>query len=205
MNKGEVRTHFKSLLNRSDCSDALADTFIEQGQIRIQRMLRIPSQEKQRTYTIESTTGIEALFLPNDLLEMLTVYHDGRALTGVPLHEMVEMQKTGQTGAPRHFCRQRNQILLHPQPTSGKVIMDYFSDFGELTDDSSTNGLTLAGADLLIYTALAYAADYFLDERGPLFETRAAQFLSEIQSQADDAALSGVSQTIRPTHTYEDY
>jgi len=205
MNKGEVRTHFKSLLNRSDCTDALADTFIEQGQIRVQRMLRIPSQEKQRTYSIESTTGIAALFLPNDLLEMLTVYYDGRALTGVPLHEMVEMQKTGQTGAPRHFCRQRNQILLHPQPTSGDVVMDYFSDFAELTDDSSTNGLTLAGADLLIYTALSYAADYFLDERGPLFETRAAQFLTEIQSQADDAALSGVNQTIRPTHTYEDY
>ena len=31
MNKGELRAHMKALLNRSDCTDALADTFIDQA------------------------------------------------------------------------------------------------------------------------------------------------------------------------------
>lgn len=46
MNKGEIRAHFKALLNRSDITDALADTFIDQGITRIQRSLRVPSMEK---------------------------------------------------------------------------------------------------------------------------------------------------------------
>ena len=36
MNKGQIRAHFKALLNRSDCPDALADTFIDQATTRIQ-------------------------------------------------------------------------------------------------------------------------------------------------------------------------
>ena len=118
---------------------------------------------------------------------------------------MVELQKSKQLGSPLHFCRQRNQILLHPQPTTGNVIMDYYAEFAELSSDSDTNGLTSAGSDLLIYTALGYAADYFLDERAPTFEAKSGQFLAEIQSQADTSDQSGVSQVIRPTHSYEDY
>ena len=54
MNKGNLRSHFKAVLNRSDITDALADTFIDQGIARIQRSLRIPSMEKKHTYTRES-------------------------------------------------------------------------------------------------------------------------------------------------------
>ena len=39
-----------------------------------------------------------------------------------------------------------------------------------LTSDSDTNMLTNIASDLLTYTALSYAADYFLDERGAVFE-----------------------------------
>ena len=31
MNKGQLRTHFLNLLNRTDCSNALADTFLDQS------------------------------------------------------------------------------------------------------------------------------------------------------------------------------
>ena len=46
MNKGELRTHIKDVLNRTDVTDALVDTFIFQTLSRIQRLLRIPSMEK---------------------------------------------------------------------------------------------------------------------------------------------------------------
>ena len=72
-----------------------------------------------------------------------------------------------------------------------------------MTDDDDTNSLTLIASDLLTYTALAYAADYFLDERGPLFDAKAAQFASEIQAHADDAESSGINQVVRPTAIYD--
>ena len=66
MNYGQIRTHFKALLNRSDITDALADTFIEQGIARIQRSLRIPSMEKQHNYTFSTQTT--KVTLPSDFL-----------------------------------------------------------------------------------------------------------------------------------------
>ena len=58
MNKGEIRAHFKALLNRSDCTDALADTFLNQALTRIQRILRIPPIERMQTYTVSANTSV---------------------------------------------------------------------------------------------------------------------------------------------------
>ena len=203
MNYGEIRAHVKALLNRSDLTDALANTFIDQAQARIQRQLRIPSMEKQQVYTVDSASGLKSIVLPSDTLEVLTIYYDGRALTRVPLHEMVELHKAGTTGKPVHFTRQQGSVLISPMPTTGKIYLDYYGEFGALTDDDDTNSLTLIASDLLTYTALAYAADYFLDERGPLFDAKAAQFAAEIQAHADDAESSGVNQVVRPTAIYD--
>lgn len=203
MNKGQIRAHFRALLNRSDCSDALADTFIDQAQARIQRQLRVPSMEKQQVYTVDSASGLKSIVLPSDTLEILTIYYDGVGLVRVPLHEMVEMQQNGTTGKPKFFTRQQGSVLLSPMPISGKIYLDYYGEFGELSEDSDTNSLTLIASDLLTYTALAYAADYFLDERGPLFDAKAAQFAAEIQAHADDAESSGVNQVVRPTVMYD--
>ena len=45
-----------------------------------------------------------------------------------------------------------------------------------LTSDSDTNMLTNIASDLLTYTALAYAADYFLDERSAVFDAKSSSF-----------------------------
>ena len=52
--------------------------------------------------------------------------------------------------------------------------------------------------------ALGYAGDYFLDERGQLFEAKAAGFLAEIQEHADAAETSGSIQVMRPLNLYQD-
>ena len=73
MNKGELRVHFKDLLNRSDLTDTLADTFVDQSITRIQRQLRIPSMEKTFNYSITSSTT--SLTVPADFLEVVDFYH----------------------------------------------------------------------------------------------------------------------------------
>jgi len=204
MNKGQIRAHFLALLNRSDCSNALADTFIDQAMTRIQRVLRIPPMEKLQTYTIASGTTVSELVMPIDLLEIIDLQYNGRALVRIPMHEMAEQQKHGALGSPLYFTRERDVIKLAPSVGQGELYLNYYGEVDQLIADTDDNVLTLIASDLVTYTALSYAADYFLDERGPLFETKSGQFLAEIQEQANSAEQSGMAQVMRPTRTYED-
>ena len=63
------------------------------------------------------------------------------------------------------------------------------------------NALAAIAPDLIIYAALTYASDYYLDERSPVFESKYQAFLDEIQVQADDQELAGSLQSIRPAYT----
>jgi len=129
---------------------------------------------------------------------------DGVALTRIPHHEMLQAQKTGELGIPKFMCRQQGQILLHPQPTTGTVYLDYYAEFPNLATDADSNALTVIGSDILTYTALAYAADYFMDERAAVFEQKSGQFLAELMEQGNSAEQSGLNQVMRPTVVYGD-
>ena len=196
--------HFKALLNRSDCTDSLADTFIDQALTRIQRALRIPSMETQQSYSITTGIAISQVVIPSDLLEIIDLQYDGRAMVRIPMHEMARLQSTGQSGAPIYFSRERNVIKMFPMPSSGVVLLNYYGEFDALTADSSTNSITGIASDLVTYTALSYASDYFFDERGPMFESKSNSFLSEIQDQANTGETSGTASTMRPLSNFED-
>src|ERR1044072_1773639 len=71
-NYGELRTHFLALLNRSDCTNALADTFLTMGFNRLYRQLRIPEMEKVATLTAGTDSD---LTIPSDYLEMRSLYY----------------------------------------------------------------------------------------------------------------------------------
>lgn len=202
MNKGELRAHFKALLNRTDCSDALADTFIDQSIARAQRVLRIPSMEKTQTYNITASTS--TLIIPADFLEIIDMYYSNTNLTRVPLSKYVEMSQPGENGTPRYFTREGENIKVYPYPTSGSISMNYYGQFTVMTADTDENDLAIIASDLITYGALGYASDYFLDERGPLFEQKFAQFLAELQEQANDAEVSGTVQAMQPIATYND-
>lgn len=199
MNKGSLRTHFKALLNRSDITDALADTFIEQGEARIQRSLRIPAMEKRYNYTVTAATPY--ILVPNDFLEAISIYYDNHELERLPMSEMFTRKKTGETGAPHFFAREGGSFLLSPEPSSGTVTVTYYAQFPAMTTDTDENILAKIASDLIIYSALTYAADYFLDERAALYEQKYTQFMTELQEQANDAETSGTLQRIRPSYT----
>jgi len=204
MNKGQIRAHFIALLNRSDCSDALADTFIDQALTRIQRVLRIPSMEKQQAYSVSSGSALSQIVMPANLIEIIDIQFAGVSLLRIPMHEMASAQQSGSVGNPQFFSREREVIKITPKPTSGTIFLNYYGEFDALTTDTSTNVITDIASDLLTYTALSYASDYFLDERGQVFEGKAAQFLLEIQDQANSAETSGMSQVMRPTTSFTD-
>jgi len=203
MNKGAIRTHFKALLNRSDITDALADTFVDQGIARIQRTLRVPAMEKVQPYTISSQ--VTKIVVPADLLEIIDIYHNNTSLTRLPLHDMLEMKATGQAGTAKFFTQQSGDVILFPEPTSGTMNISYYAQFAEMSADSAENSLAAFGSDIIIYAALTYASDYYLDERASVFEQKFVGFMTETQEQSNEAAQSGSVQVMRPSATYTDY
>lgn len=200
MNKGEIRAHFLALLNRTDCSNSLADTFIDQSIARAQRVLRIPSMEKTQTYNI--TASSQSLVLPNDFLEIIDIYHGSTNLTRVPLSKMIEMKSGAEAGTPTKFTREGETLLIYPYPSSGSVVLNYYAQFTDMTADTDENDLAKIASDLITYGALSYASDYFLDERGQLFEGRYVTFIAELQEQANDAEVSGTVQSMQPVQLY---
>jgi hypothetical protein len=202
MNKGELRVHFKDLLNRSDITDTLADTFVDQSISRIQRTLRVPSMEKQMSYTIVDKAAF--LFLPNDFLEIIDFYYDSTSLTRLPFRDIMQLRDGGESGTPKFFAREGGSLVIYPYPSSGSVKLNYYGEFAKMTADTDENNLAASSSDMIIYGALSFASDYYLDERGPLFEQRFMQLLTEVQEQANDAEMSGTVQVMRPTAVYED-
>lgn len=204
MNKGQIRAHFKALLNRSDCTDTLADTFIDQSIARIQRSTRIPSMERQQAYTINSATPQESVILPADFLEIIDLYYDNTSLSRVPMRTILEMRKNNDVGGPQFFAREQGALVLYPRPETGTLYLNYYGQFNDLVTDTDSNDLTNVASDAVTYGALAYASDYFIDERSALFEQKLSMFLSELQQQANDAETAGTVQAIRPTTNYQD-
>ena len=199
MNYGQIRAHFKALLNRSDITDTLADTFLDQGNARIQRSLRIPPMESQHSYSFTSQTT--KVTLPADFLEAIDLYFDNVSLIRLPMREMQAHLASGETGSPVYFLREGGDLLLHPQPSSGNLVLNYYSIFAELSADSDENILSEVAPDLIIYAALTYAADYYLDDRAEIWTAKFFSFTEELRSQAVEQELSGQLQQIRPAYS----
>lgn len=202
MNYGDIKTHFEALLNRSDITPTLTTNFIDQGIARIQRQLRTPLNENIVTYTI--TTQTPSVTVPTDFLEIISLYFGGTELNRVPVAKFRPLANNPVTGNPTVFNRQQQNLQLWPQPTSGTLTLYYYGEFAPMVVNTDENTLAAVASDLIIYAALTYAADYYLDERGQLFEDKYNQFLAELQQQADDQELNGGTQSIQPAYSYAD-
>lgn len=202
MNYGDLKAHFNDLLNRSDITSNLTTRFIDQGIARIQRQLRTPMNEKVRNYTISSQTS--SVTVPNDFIELISIYQDDREVRRLPMSNFRPLAANTYSGKPVYFTRQQADLLLHPQPSSGTLTLIYYGEFDVMSDDTDENILAKAAPDLIIYSALTFAADFYLDERAQVFEGKFQQFLQEIQAQSDDQELSGGTNAIRPAYDFAD-
>ena len=202
MNYADIKSHFNDLLNRSDITTALTTRFIDQGIARIQRQLRTPMSERVLNVTITAQT--ESLTLPSDFLEIISLYHSEYELERVSMRKFRQDANTAVEGKPRIFVRQAEKLLLHPQPTSGTLTLYYHGEFPALSADTDENVLTQSAPDLIIYAAATFAADYYLDQRAEIFETKFNQFLLELQEQANDQELQGGTQSLLPAYSFQD-
>lgn len=208
MTYGEIRSQFLNILNRSDCTNALADTFITQGIQRSQRLLDLTTQERIQTTTVGSSFA--GLDIPSNFMKPIAVYRsssstDSYKLRRVSLAEYLDIPTS--TGRPTVWTREANKLLLKPTPSEDDVIkLVYYSEFEEFVDDNDTTPLSLVSPQLFYYGALPFAADYFLDDRRAAWENVYQQTIAELQAQSDDEELAGGS-TVQPAYLFpsEDY
>ena len=203
MNYGDLKSHFNDLLNRSDITTSLTTMFIDQGIARIQRQLRTPLNENVTTYAVSGQTS--AFTLPNDFLEIISLYYESMELKRIPMSTYRPLAQNPIGGSPEVFVRQQSVLNVHPLPATGDLVLYYYAEFPAMTQNSDENSLAAVAPDLILYSALSYSSDYYLDERGPLFEQKYSQFLSEIQEQGNDQELNGGTQAIQPSYKYADY
>lgn len=182
MNKSQIRTQFLALLNRNDCSNELADTFLEQSLARVQRTLRIPPMEKMATYSINDVTP-ETILLPSDFLNIKYLYCGDTLLEYVDIGRFLRHPQY--VDIPRIYTRIQGSLKMKPTPAEGtELLMVYYGEIPDLTTETSTNFLTEIAPDLLTYGALSYASDYFIDERKGMFEETYARVYGELVEQA---------------------
>lgn len=182
MNKQGIRNQVLGLLNRNDCPNELADTFIEQSMARIQRTLRVPSMERGSSVSVNAELP-DILVIPQDFLNMKYLYSGSTLLEYVDLQRFLQYPVS--VDVPRVYTRIQGQFKVKPTPVAGtEITLIYYGEIPNLTTDTSENFLTVAAPDLLVYGALTYAATYFLDERKAAFEQDFTRIYQELTEQA---------------------
>ena len=189
----DVKNQFLGLLNRRDITPSLTNTFMQFGIQRIQRELRIPAMEKLANFVTDGTYNVA---VPGDYLEMLSIYTNTTTshtrLTRVDAQSILDYSQ--QSGIPQFYSRIGGNFVVGPVPPSGtSVFIYYYADASALVADSDTNWITEIAPTLLIYAALSYASDYFLDDRKQMFEASYMQIAEQLQNMALQDELENAS------------
>ena len=189
----DVKNQFLGLLNRRDITPSLTNTFMQFGIQRIQRELRIPAMEKLANFVTDGTYNVA---VPGDYLEMISIYTNTttshKRLTRVDAQSILDYSQ--QSGIPQFYSRIGGNFVVGPVPPSGtSVFIYYYADASALVADSDTNWITEIAPTLLIYAALSYASDYFLDDRKQMFEASYMQIAEQLQNMALQDELENAS------------
>lgn len=202
MTLATVRTTFQGILNRTDCTNAQADIFLNLGLMRVQRRLRIPTMERMLTATA-SGSAEPSIALPNDVIELMDVIP--RADGAKPLERLsyrALIQRPFSEGdQPKAYARLANVLHFRPAiPDGGIVDVLYYGEFGPLNNDSDENGLTRVAPDLFIYSALVFAGDHYTHDKRQEWAQTFEGLLAEMNDMAAQEAKTGGVQAVEPMY-----
>lgn len=194
MNKLQIRKQVSALLNRNDATDDVLDSFIDQAIGRIQRNLRVPAMERAYVVTTNDIKP-ELIALPSDFLQLKHIFVGNNIINYCDVSKFIQTPDI--PGAvPKIYTRIQGSYLLKPIPPAGlEITMIYYGEIEDLVEDTDSNFLSVVAPDLLVYAALAFAADYYLDDRKEMFESVGQRAYDELESQANamEFAQEGLS------------
>lgn len=196
----DITTMFTSILNRTDLTPTLTDTFTTVALLRAQRELRVPATEILLSGVLAG--GYIGIAVPTGFNHLIQYMWNGVPLDYVTPAVFLALQQDGAIAPPTCFTRVNGYFQVYPAPSIGDIYgLYYYGNFTAFSGASSSTPLSIDYPDLLIYGALSYAADYYLDERGPTFEQRYQGIRQTIQ---DNASTIDGSARIMPTVTFGD-
>ena len=180
----DVKNQFLGLLYRRDITSSLVNTFMGFAIQRIQRELRVPAMEKLIAVQTDGTANFQ---IPGDLLEVISLHTNDvtqhKKLVRADLQTILDYSQI--PGIPRYYYREGSTISVGPYPPENTLIyFHYYVNADALSADADTNWITEIAPTLLIYAALSYACDYFLDDRKQLYEASYQQIADQIQQMA---------------------
>lgn len=200
MNFGQLKTAFENRLKRRDLSASASGEYIQQAIARIQRTLRVPAMEK--TVTVEVTESFDptvGIAIPDDLLGLIELSTADGTLSKKGDDEVIQAAKA--QGTPKVFSQRGSYYLVGPYPAVGDELrIDYWAELDTLSANDDDNWLSEIAPDVIIYGALSYAADDFLDRRGDRWEARYLQLKGELEDQAAADELSNGA--VSPAHIF---
>jgi len=198
MSFNTMKASFQNILNRDDCSDAQATTFLQQGISRIQRDCRLPSMERTLIITPETPTNMFSV--PLDLIQPIDVLVQDssgifRSLVKKAFRDAVNVDSND---LPRVYARIQTTIYIFGTVTTGRQIMFlYYGNFTPFADEDSDNELSASTPDLAVYAALSYAADTFQHPSAAAWEGRYQQLKTEVMAMAIDLDAEGGPQYVQ--------
>ena len=182
MNRGELRQHLLSVMNRPDISEDEAAFYLSSALTRIARLLRTPAMEGLALLTVDADGMIE---LPVNFLDHknLWVQNSSEVITVTTLDNILKLSSF--PGVPTKFTRMGDRYMLGPKPPAGtKIFLYYYVDPQPLLVDADENIFTLTASDILTYAACVDACAVYVDDRIDAFETLYTNRLTEINTQA---------------------
>jgi hypothetical protein len=160
--------------------------------------------EKTVVYTT-GTTGQDLLTLPTDFLQLKHLYTPSGTLRYVGLDEYIRTQDAP-GNAPSIYTRIQGSLQIKSTPPVGyKIYMVYYGEIPDLDIDTSTNFVTDIAPDLLVYGALTFAADFFLDDRKEAFEAASVRIYEELTNQALEMEFAQDGMAISTSANYPEY
>lgn len=141
----------KDRANRTDMTNADAEGFIQQGENRLNRLLRLREMEEIASVTTDAL-GVGSL--PADFLEMRAVYDANGDLVEFANPEWII---TANTDRPKAYALMGGDLRLAPAAAETLSLL-YYAKIPALTSSNTTNWLLTAHPDLYLYATLrAYA------------------------------------------------
>jgi hypothetical protein len=187
MNYGELKDYFLELLNRNDITDTQTDLFISLGLRRIERLLRTPMQRPSISFTVPADWD-GGFGIPDDYLGFYYL-----KVNGIPISR-ISTNSAGKPypGTPSEFYMDRGKFMFRPTLVEGDVIdFGYYQEFPQGVSAESYTNYSVVITDLVVYAALIYAADLFVDVRKADFSNSFTEFMNEVQLMADRDEMSG--------------
>lgn len=209
MSYNAMKADFQNILDRDDCSDALADTFLRQGMSRIQRTCRLPSMERAQLITPQSVPMLQ-LPVPPDLIQVIDLLvpreadAEGRlrALKKASYRRLMEYSSND---LPRVYARSQTLFYVRGAVPVGVTLQFlYYGNFSPFANGDADNELSASTPDLAVYSALSYAGDHFEHPSTAQWEARYQAIKAEVDQMAADLENEGGVNQMEPIFAFQD-